>query len=301
MLNKMKAIYPGAYHSWADQASGVENIGAILARTQTPEAAERLTPRRKSLGDIAVIPVAGEISQKPTIWTELFGGTSSERLVAAIRGAVQEPTVGAVVLDVDSPGGSVFGLAEAASAIRELRGSKPILAVANPVMASAAYYLAAQADEIVATPSSLVGSIGTIAIVPDPTELYNKAGIRLEVFHYGERKAETMPPLDDAGRDAIQSQVDYYGRMFEADVAAGRGVSRATIRAKYGRGAIFNADEALSAGLVDRIATRDEMLSDLMAGRRPKPRMAAQADAGKVEIASWRLRMGLTAFARSVD
>lgn len=300
LSHEMLAIDPEVYRRWAEQLRQHGQLAEVLGRLQSPEAAARLTPARKSIGDIAVVPISGFISQKATIWTEIFGGTSTERLVAAIRAAINEPSVGAVVLNVDSPGGSVFGLAEASAAIRALRGAKPLVAVANPIMASAAYYLAAQADEIVATPSALVGSIGTIAVVMDPTEAYEKMGIKFEVFTYGERKDETMPPLDDEGRDAIQSQVDYYGGMFEADVAAGRGISRRNVRARYGQGAVFNAEDAVAAGLADQIATLEETVTSLAAGRKPNPRMAAQ-DPGRVQVASWRLKFGLTGFGRSVD
>jgi len=293
MNNRLLAIDPHTFRQWLDEAK--PSLGLEAARmVQSPEAAARLQPSRKNIGAIGVVGISGFITQKPTIWSVLFGGTSTDMLVSELRQLAADKSVESIVLNVDSPGGSVFGLAEAAAAIRDIRKVKPIVSVANPVMASAAYYLAAQADEIVATPSAVVGSIGTIAIIEDWSGAMDKAGVKLEVFTFGERKAEGMPPLDDAAREAIQAEVDYYGEMFESDVSKGRGISRSTVRNSYGQGAVFNARPAVDAGLADRIGTLEDVIGELAAGRAPKPKMAASGIG--LEQVRWRLALGLRRF-----
>jgi signal peptide peptidase SppA len=246
----------------------------------SPEAATRLLPGRKDVGDIAVVPLSGFVTQKPTIWSELFGGTSTEALVAEVRTAMAEPSIGAVVLDVDSPGGTVVGLPEAAAAIRGVRGPKPLVAVVNPFMASAAYWLGSQADEIVATPSSLTGSIGVMAVYVDESKALEGAGLSVEEIVYGRRKAEAsgLRPLTDEAREAIQDRVDYYGQMFEADVAKGRGIGVGRVRTRYGQGTVFNAGPAQAAGLVDRIGLLEGVIRELAKGYRPPVRMRADSD-----------------------
>lgn len=299
--SRILSVEPDIYRAWQEQVAGVPLTCTVLAEMRGPEAQAKLRPARRGAGDVAVFRVGGFISQKSTLMTMLFGGTSTEALVSDLRAAVAEPSIGSIVLDFDSPGGSVFGVPEAARAIRALRGPKPIIAVSNPVMASAAYYLAAQADEIVATPSSLTGSIGTMAVHVDESSAREKAGIRVEVFKYGERKAEESgaEPLTTDARQAIQARVDYYGAMFEADVAEGRGISVGRVRSRFGQGAVFTADDAVSSGMVDRVDVLETVLGELSSGRKPRARVAAVAD--PVEVKARAILAGLTSPGEGVE
>lgn len=279
------AIEPECYRRWIGEARAHAADVSLLEKLRDPEAAVKLAPARKSVGDIAVIDIAGFLTPKPNILTMLFGGTSAAGAAAAVRAAMAEPSIGAVVLSVDSPGGAVFGIPEAAAVMRSVRGSKPFIAVVDPFMASAAYYLGSQADEVVASPSSITGSIGVIVTHLDESEALKQAGLTVTEITHGRRKAEgsSVKPLSDEARAAIQARVDYYGGLFESDVAKGRQVSVATVRAKYGEGAVFTAKDAQSAGLVDRIATMDEVLAELATGQR---RAGARMEADPVEIAA---------------
>ncbi len=271
------AIEPETFRRWCDEATGA---GPDLVKAaRSAEAATRLLPGRKNVGDIAVIQLSGFITDKPTLFSELFGGTSTEALAAEIRTAMAEPSIGAVILDVDSPGGTVVGVSEAAAAIRSTRGAKPLIALADPFMASAAYWLGSQADEIVATPSSLTGSIGVIVTYVDESKALAGAGLNVEQIVYGRRKAEAsgLEPLTDEARGAMQDRVDYYGHMFEADVAKGRGISVARVQARYGQGVVFNAGPAQAAGLVDRVGTLESLIGELAKGYRPDARLRAAA------------------------
>lgn len=279
------AIEPEQYRRWAERARVHLADVALLAELRSPEAAVKLAPARKSIGDIAVVEIGGFITPKPNIMTLLFGGTSASSVAVAVRAAMAEPSIGAVVLSVDSPGGAVFGVPEAAAVMRAARGSKPFIAVVDPLMASAAYYLGAQADEIVSTPSGIAGSIGVVIDHLDESEALKKAGLAVTEITYGRRKAEmsSVKPLSDEARNSIQARVDYYGQLFEADVAKGRRVSVGTVRAKYGEGAVFTAKDAVAAGLVDRIATMEDVIGELASGGR---RRGPRAMADPVELAA---------------
>ena len=134
------AIDPEHYRAWAEFASEQARNGALMDRALS-QPLTALAPGRKSVGDIAVIRLNGFIAQKPSLMTMLFGGTSVAGFVSEVRSAMAEPSIGAVVVSVDSPGGGVFGLTEGAAALRGLRGGKPFIAVSDPLNASAAYYL----------------------------------------------------------------------------------------------------------------------------------------------------------------
>jgi signal peptide peptidase SppA len=253
------------YRLWSEQTKG-----AIF--TWTSEAAARLIPARKSVGSVAVIPLSGFLSQKPSLFSMLFGGTSVEAFAREVVAALGDQSIGAVVLDVDSPGGEVFGVTEAATAIRAARGTKPLVAVANPIAASAAYWLASQADEVVVTPSGLAGSVGVFTVHQDVSKALEQQGVGVRFISYGRRKTEGNPvePLSEDALASIQVRVDEAGRTFEADVAKGRGVSVAKVHSDFGEGGILTASQAVAAGAADRVATLEEVVGRLVDGRRPK-------------------------------
>jgi len=283
------AIEPECYRDWVARAIGYD--ADVVARAQS-QPLTALAPGRKSVGDIAVIRLGGFITQKPSLMTMLFGGTSTEALVGEVRSAMAEPSIGAVILAVDSPGGGVFGVPEAAEALRGLRGGKPFIAVSDPLNASAAYYLSSQADEVVATPSSLTGSIGVMSIYADESKALEKAGISVEAITFGRRKAEAsgLKPLTEEARAGIQDRVDYYGGLFVSDVAKARKVSPSNVRSRFGEGSVFTAGQALSSGMVDRIATMEEVIGGLATGRKTQMRM----EGDPVEIAARAVLAGLS-------
>lgn len=286
------AIEPECYRRWLDEARQAATA-TLLEKAHSDEAAARLQPARKDAGDVAVISLNGYISQKPSMMSLLFGGTSSEWFASMVQAAMADPAIGAVVMAIDSPGGDVFGIPEAAAAIRAARGKKPMTSVAHPLAASAAYYLASQADEVVMTPSALVGSIGVKSVHIDESKALDQAGLNVTEFAYGEHKLDgsSARPLSEEARAAWQARMDYYGKLFESDVAKGRRVSVETVRAKYGQGALFTAKDALAAGLVDRIATMDDVLGSLAQGQR---RMGARAEVDPLELRARAALAGLS-------
>ena len=218
---------------------------------------------------VAVMPVYGTIFPRASLFTLMSGGASVDQLRATFREAMADDSVSALVMEFDSPGGQVDGIEELAAEIRDSRGRKPIVAIANTLMASAAYYLAAQADEIVASPSSLVGSIGVVYVHTDQSRKLDAEGITPTIIAIPKAKWEgsSLEPLsDDARAHLEQTAGDYYGQFVNA-VAKGRGVSVETVRSGYGEGRVLTAKRALSAGMVDRVETLDDTIRRLSTGR----------------------------------
>ena len=211
---------------------------------------------------IAVIPIVGVLDQRADFFSEISGGASFDQLSADISRAIADPGIGSVVLDIDSPGGSVFGCEELFQTIMGLRGDKPIIAVVNSLCASAAYWVATAADEIVMTPGGQVGSIGVYTVHTDYSEQEEQAGRKHTIISKGEFKVEgnSLEPLSDEAAAALASDIDFYYDNFTRSVAEGRGVDQSAVVGGFGRGRTLPAPAALDAGMIDRIATLREVL-----------------------------------------
>lgn len=235
---------------------------------------QQATAIRKSEGGVMVIPVFGVISQRMDMFMEFSGGTSTERLAQQIRHAIADPDVKAIVLNIDSPGGSVYGTPEIAQTILNSRGTKPIIAQVNSLTASAAYWIASAADDIAMTPSGEVGSIGVYTMHEDISQWLEANGLKEKFIYAGDYKVEGNPfePLSEEAEAYIQSRVDDYYGMFVDAVAKGRGVTSKKVLSDFGQGRVFGAKQALAAGMIDRIATLDETLARYGVQVAPKPR-----------------------------
>ena len=254
-----------------------ERIGAVEA------------PAQGMVGQIAVLPLFGVLMQRADMMSEMSGATSVERFATTFRAAVNDPQVRAIVLNIDSPGGSVFGIDELAAVVAEARATKDIVAVANSLAASAAYWVAASASEIVVTPGGEVGSIGVLAAHIDESRANDAAGMTVSLVSAGKYKTEGNPfePLSEEARANLASRVnDYYG-MMTARIAAGRGVSADAVRSGFGEGRVVGAKQAVKLGMADRVETLEATI-DRLAARKQRLRRTA---AGAVEIERRRLAL----------
>lgn len=275
---------------------------------QRIEAARRPAPASVAApGAIAVIPVHGILSHRMHMVSNVSQtGTSAEALTLAFRRALDDPGISAIVLDVDSPGGSVFGIQELADTIANARGRKPVVAVANSLAASAAYWIASQADELVVTPGGQVGSIGVIAAHDDVSKAAEAKGLKRTYVTAGKYKAEGNPyePLGDEARATMQEMVDAYYERFVAAVARGRGVTASAVEQGFGQGRVVVAAEAVRRGMADREETLQAAI-DRLATSPPRGAAPARAEAGEAEpsappadLEAARARLRLAAAAR---
>jgi signal peptide peptidase SppA len=235
-------------------------------------------------GSVSVLPLYGLIMPRAGMMGDISGprGTSLDQFKQQFRQAMNDPSVKAIVIDVDSPGGSVQGVDELASEIHAARGKKEVTAVVSGICASAAYYLASGAAKIVASPSSQVGSIGVYGALRDDTVKNEKDGVKHTVVIYGANKALGDPrtPTTQAAVDDLQESVDSYGGMFDAAVARGRKVTQAHVRENYGQGKMFLAKKAKQLGMVDDIGTLDDVLAGYGVGDTSARSQMAEHSAG---------------------
>lgn len=255
---------------WAILPSMLETISAIARRENDPlEAVEaRLgrplqNTRAVSLrGDVAVVPVTGPIFRYANLFTAVSGGTSLDVLATDFASALDNPAVGSIVLNVDSPGGQAAGIAEFAQMVRA--ANKPVVAYVDGQAASAAYWIAAAADRIVMSKTAEAGSIG--AVVSIDTARSKPGGVIEIVSSQSPKKRPDV--ATDAGRAQIQTRIDALAQVFVEDVAAYRGVPLDTVLQQFGQGDMRIAAAAVALGMADSVSTLELVIAGL-AGSAP--------------------------------
>jgi signal peptide peptidase SppA len=227
----------------------------------------RQTSAAISGGGIAVIPIYGVITQRGNMVDDVSGpGMVSTQIVTQmLRQAVADDAVSQILLDIDSPGGSVYGVSELSDAILSARAQKPVVAIANSLAASAAYWIGSQAGEFYVTAGGEVGSIGVWQAHQDYSKAMDEAGVKTTLISAGKFKVEGNPyaPLDEEAQGFMQSRVDDYYASFTKAVAKGRGVPITQVRDGMGQGRVLGADAALAQNMVDGIASFDQVLSKM--------------------------------------
>jgi signal peptide peptidase SppA len=265
-----------------DGIAGLRHLAELkreIHATDPRAAAGRGAPGASA--QIAVIPVIGTLTQRVQA-IESAETRSTAGIAAEVRAAVLDPSVDAVVLDVDSPGGEVFGVPEAWASIRESARIRPVVAVANSVAASAALYLASAASELWVTPSGEVGSVGVYALHVDASKALDRMGEAWDfiVAAKSPYKVEGNPtgPLSDEARAYRQREVDRYMGMFVRDLAKGRNVSEKRVETGFGGGRMLSATEAVAVGMADQVGTFEQAIrraAELGRGSRGGPRAEA--------------------------
>jgi signal peptide peptidase SppA len=255
-------------HRWSVGEAASPDVMAEVHAAQAARAARKATPTNAA-GNIAVLNLWGVMSQKANMVDEASGGggTSTQAFTAAFKDAMSDTSVAAILIDLDSPGGSVSGTPELAAEVLKARGVKPVYGFVNGLAASACYWVASACEAIYSTQSGSAGSIGVYTAHTDASEAMKKAGLAQEFISAGKYKVEgsSNGPLSAEARAFTQSQIDTYYNVFTNDVARGRGVAAAAVRNGFGQGRCLLADDALRAGLIDGICSFEQVVAKLSA------------------------------------
>lgn len=228
------------------------DLSAVRGDEASPSSGKDLPPKPPyELRDgVAVVALRGVCGRHLSQFAMACGGCDVDRVADALREADADPAAAAVVLDIDSPGGSVAGVVECADAVRSL--SKPCVAYAADLCASAAYWIASAADEIVCGPTCEIGSVGVYCALLDESARYDRAGVKVELFASGENKAAGYPgtSLTDGQREVLQAQVDYLASLFKSAVLDAREIEPTLLD-----GRCVVGGQAVSAGFADSIGS----------------------------------------------
>ncbi|MBU0553982.1 signal peptide peptidase SppA [Myxococcota bacterium] len=223
----------------------------------------RLLPRVRRAPRVALIQVHGVIREGLREDPAPAGATTLA-LCEALAAAKADRRVEGVILHIDSPGGSATASERIWRAVREVREDKPVVAFLDGVAASGGYYIASAADEIIATPRTLTGSIGVIASKPIIGDLLARLGVHRPRIERGARAGmfSLSRPYEDAERAALRVTLSEMYQLFLRRVAEGRGLSEAAVDA-VGEGRVWTGAQALSHGLIDGLGDFEAALSRL--------------------------------------
>jgi len=215
-------------------------------------------------GDAGIIPIHGVIAKHSSQVNGLSqpAGTSCEQINEDIDRALADPKVNRIILHVESPGGSVSGVADTAARIAEANEIKPVTAYASDHAHSGAYWLASQAGEFYASRSAWVGSIGVYAVLADTSRRSAKYGVSYKVLRTGRFKGVgAAGNIEGEDLGDMQTRIDAVHELFTADVAEGRGVEIETIE-PIADGRSITGTAAVEAGLIDGICAFSEVLDN---------------------------------------
>lgn len=280
LIRSIPLITPDAFLRFAIQdpniAIAAEHFGKEMAKglLDTFRAGEHpvaskirdmMAPKMSVTYDgIGVIPVKGPLMSNPDPWDMLFYGVEdTSAITSLIDSAASNPKISGILLNFDSPGGSVTGGFEAADAVKQAAATKPVVSFTAGTMASLAYLIGSQATKVVSTQSAQVGSVGVIAQWPDVTGYLEKLGVKMEVFTNKEAVFKdigaTGTSLTDAQREHVQAQVDSIFQDFAATVNQ----ARPLVPKDAMRGQVFRGKQAKAAYMVDRIGNEAFAMSVL--------------------------------------
>lgn len=229
-----------------------ESVEALEARMGRPLQNTRSVTMR---GETAVVPITGPIFRYANLMTEISGATSLEVLSKDFNAALDDPAVKSIVLDINSPGGQATGISDFAAMVNG--ATKPVVAYVDGIAASAAYWIASAADQVVMSKSAMAGNIGAVLTL-DTRKDASKAEI------VSSQSPNKRPDVStDAGRAQYQSLVDGLAQVFVEDVATYRGMTPESVIQDGNGGATFIAAEAVARGLADRVGTLEEVIAGL--------------------------------------
>lgn len=284
------AMLPSAFKQLCQivgrHASGQPIPEAALEAVNRAKAAAAAEPQPEDdapfvrVGSTAVIPIRGTLIRRADAFDRVSGATDPEDLRATFRAALADAQVARIVLDIDSPGGSVDGINEFAEEIRAGREQKPVIAVANSMAASAAFWLGAQASEFYVSSGGMVGSIGVIRMDMDPRKAWEAMGVDLETVTSAELKNARTLNQDKTVAQVLASTQDLqqWHSLFVDAVAAGRGIDREKAEGLAdGRVAVGRA--AVTEGFVDGVRSLEQILDSETSNE--EDRMAVKTKGGE--------------------
>lgn len=262
-------MWAGTDHSLVIARSVYASILAGPFSQPQPEEEGEDEPYNVSLqGNVAVVRIVGPLLNSDSKYARYFGATTYADIRRAMVYAAEHAGVEAILLDIDSGGGAVSGVADTGELIANVHANfKPVYAYTDGAMASAAYWLGSSAGKVYTGKTSIMGSIGVITTHTEYSEAMKKAGVGVTVLRAGEYKAlaNSAEPLTEVAEAQIQAQLEAAYGVFISHVAACRGVSLTSADSTMGKGREFFGEAAVTAGLADGITNFDRLMSTINA------------------------------------
>jgi signal peptide peptidase SppA len=260
LFNTPLMIHPGKLHAIVAGLSDRFGVVAPPAAYATPTGMREKGGYRIQNG-VAVLDIFGVLAHRGGMQGDSSYIQGYDGLARQLDGALRDPAVEAILLNIDSPGGEVAGAFQLADQIHAARSIKPIHAIAGDLAASAAYLIASAADSLSLTATGIVGSIGVVTSHVDMSRAVDRMGMTVTYIYAGAHKIDGNPlePLPEAVAAQIQAEVDYYYQMFLSAVAAYRPATDAAATESR----LYIGKNAVDARLADRIETPDQAIARL--------------------------------------
>ncbi len=208
---------------------------------------------------VAVIPITGPITSRASFFSFLYAGTSLDQLTKIFTDVIQDPEVKAVVLNFDSPGGTISGVGEFSKMIYDQRTNKPVVSFTSSIMASSAYWIGSAANRIMAGKTASVGSIGVVAVHYDYSKSDEKNGVKRTIIKSGKYKdiGNNAAPLSQLAFDTFEADLRYiHGLFIEGALLKNRGMKLNSL-GDIAEAKIYIGQQAVDVGLVDAVGTLD--------------------------------------------
>ena len=234
----------------------LENLAVKDYKSVSLSEMKRVVEKKNSAKDkIAVFYAIGEIDGGDA------KGIVSEKVAADLIKLADNKEVKAVVLRVNSPGGSAYGSEQIWHAVEILRAKKPVVVSMGDVAASGGYYISCSADVILAEPNTITGSLGIFGLLPDAQGLFNKIGLNFEVISTNKfsNLGDISRPMTDLEKNLMQKMVERGYETFTKRCADGRKMSIEDIK-KIAEGRVYSGTDALKLGLVDELGTLNDAI-----------------------------------------
>jgi len=221
-------------------------------------------PYKVTREGVGIVSITGSLVNRGAWIGANSGLTSYEGIQHQLKKALEDDAVHAVILDLHSPGGEAVGAFETAEAVRKLAATKRTVAVVNGMAASAAYAIASGAAEIVTTETGVSGSIGVVLLHADFSRQLDREGITPTLIFAGEHKVDGNPfePLPKNVRTDLEAEVEAFYDLFIRTVALGRGDRLTAEMARATQARTFIGQQAVGAGLADRVGTFESVLAE---------------------------------------
>jgi ClpP class serine protease len=253
VLSSHWAILPEVLQTILCIAQGEnESPEAVAAKLGRPLQNTRTVTHRDG---VAVLPVGGPIFRYANVLTEISGATSVEVLATDFRAALDDPDIRGIVLEIDSPGGQSAGISEFADQVAA--AGKPTVAYISDIGASAGYWIASAADQVIIRDTAVAGSVGVVA-----TLRRDKKDDRIQIVSSQSPRKRVDPETED-GRAVLQAVVDDIADVFIGRVASYRGVSAEHVLAHFGQGGLLVGRNAVSAGMADGLGSLESIIAGL--------------------------------------
>ncbi|KAA3543519.1 S49 family peptidase [Pseudomonas sp. ST1] len=302
-----RALELAASQPWLMLPDALDNLLTIADRMGDPGALESKTGIRLEnsrtvsvRNGVAIIPVVGPVFRYANLFTEISGATSTQVLATDLQSALDDPSIKSIILNIDSPGGVAAGINELADQIHAGRARKRIVAYVGGTGASAAYWLASAASEIVIDETALLGSIGVVV----EAVVEGEASSGRKRYQIVSRNApnKRLDMATEEGRAKVGETVDAMGEVFVAKVARNLGVASDAVPAMGDFGGLRVGAAAVESGLAHRLGSLEGLITELAKPAATQPRtftmttvnstaqlreaLAAGTDPNTIEIAS---------------